>query len=89
MQYLDNTSNEDRSLPAYLVHDAIIRCSSKNASGKEFGLSIFANNILDHMYSANGWTYSYRYGGAEATTTENYVYPQAGRNGFISLSVKF
>jgi iron complex outermembrane receptor protein len=89
VQYLDNTSNEDRSLPAYLVHDAIIRCSSKNASGKEFGLSIFANNILDHMYSANGWTYSYRYGGAEATTTENYVYPQAGRNGFISLSVKF
>jgi iron complex outermembrane receptor protein len=103
-QFLDNTSireslgsiytgitlYDDRaSLPAYLVHDVIIRCSTKNAAGKEFGLSIFANNILDHMYSANGWTYSYRSGGANATTTDNYVYPQAGRNGFVSLSVKF
>jgi iron complex outermembrane receptor protein len=88
-QYLDNTSNDDRSLPAYLVNDVILRCSTSNAAGKEFGLSLFANNILNHMYSANGWTYSFRDGGADATTTENYVYPQAGRNGFVSLSVKF
>jgi len=88
-QFLDNTSNDNRSLPAYLVHDVILRCSTTNAVGKEFALSLFANNILDHMYSSNGWTYSYRDGGAEATTTENYVYPQAGRNGFVSLSVKF
>ena len=88
-QFLDNTSNDDRSLPSYLVHDAIIRCSTKNPAGKELGLSIFANNILDHMYSSNGYTYNYAYGNLDVLTTENYVYPQAGRNGFISLSVKF
>jgi iron complex outermembrane receptor protein len=85
-QYLDNTSNDERSLPAYLVNDVVLRCSM-NVKGRELGLSIFANNILDKMYSANGWTYNYRYAGA--TTTENYVYPQAGRNGFISLNLKF
>jgi len=50
-------------------------------------LSLFANNLLDAMYSATGWTYSYRYGGEGTETTENYVYPQAGRHGFVTLSV--
>jgi hypothetical protein len=41
------------------------------------------------MYSANGWTYSYLYGGVDAMVTENYVYPQAGRHGFINLEYRF
>ena len=61
-------------------------------NGREVGLSIFANNVFDHLYSANGWSYYYLYeneDGGVNEYNENYVYPQAGRNGFISLSVKF
>ena len=87
-QYLDNTSNDDRSLPSYLVHDIVVRCDF-NVNDKQVNISLFANNILNHMYSANGWTYSYLLDNEGGMVTENYVYPQAGRNGFASMSVKF
>ena len=90
-QYLDNTSSDDRALPSYLVHDIVVRCNMV-LNGREVDLSIFANNVFDHLYSANGWSYYYLYeneDGGVNEYNENYVYPQAGRNGFISLSVKF
>ena len=86
-QYLDNTSSDDRSLPAYIVHDVILRCGFL-VNEKQISLSIFANNIFDHMYSANGWTYYYP-DGEGGEISENFVYPQAGRNGFASLCLKF
>ena len=86
-QYMDNTSSDEKSLPSYLVHDAVIRASMVSGD-KEYSLSLFANNILNHMYSANGWTYSY-WTDHDTRIDENYVYPQAGRNGFVSLSVNF
>ena len=90
-QYLDNTSSDDRALPSYLVHDIVVRCNMV-LNGREVDLSIFANNVFDHLYSANGRSYYYLYeneDGGVNEYNENYVYPQAGRNGFISLSVKF
>ena len=86
-QYLDNTSSDDRSLPSYIVHDVILRCDFV-VNDKQVNVSLFANNILNHMYSASGWTYFYS-DGQGGEISENYVYPQAGRNGFASLSVKF
>lgn len=88
-QFLDNTSNEARALPAYTVNDLRLRSSFYRPDGHEWSLSLFANNVLDAMYSANGWTYSYRLGGAETEITENYVYPQAGRHFMVSLEWTF
>ena len=88
-QFLDNTSNDNRSLPGYILNDCVLSVSNSFKRGGDLKLSIFANNILDHMYSANGWTYSYLYGGMHAMTTENYVYPQAGRHGFVNLTLTF
>ena len=88
-QFLDNTSNDSRSLPGYILNDCVLSVSNSFKRGGDLKLSIFANNILDHMYSANGWTYSYLYGGMNAMTTENYVYPQAGRHGFVNLTMTF
>ena len=86
-QYLDNTSSDDRALTSYIVQDVVLRCDFK-VNDKQFNVSLFANNILNHMYSASGWTYYYQLDdGSEVS--ENYVYPQAGRNGFASMSVKF
>jgi iron complex outermembrane receptor protein len=86
-QYLDNTSNDERSLPSYLVNDFVVRWSPESERG--LSVSLFANNIFNEMYSANGWTYSYLYGGVDAMVTENYVYPQAGRHGFINIVYSF
>jgi iron complex outermembrane receptor protein len=88
-QYLDNTSNDSRSLPGYVVNDVVLSLSNSFKNGGDLQLSVFANNILDNMYSANGWTYSYLNGGLNAITTENYVYPQAGRHGFVNLTMTF
>jgi iron complex outermembrane receptor protein len=86
-QYLDNTTNEGRSLPAYIVNDIVLRWSPASKSG--LSVSVFANNILNELYSANGWTYSYLYGGVDGMVTENYVFPQAGRHGFINIVYSF
>ena len=86
-QYLDNTTNEGRSLPAYLVNGLAVMWSPKSDSG--LSVSVFANNIFNEMYSANGYTYSYLYGGMQSMVTENYVYPQAGRHGFVNLVYRF
>ena len=88
-QFLDNTSNEGRALAAYTTLDAVVRAERTLSTGQALTLSVFGNNLLDAMYSATGWTYSYRYGGPESTVTENYVYPQAGRHGFVTLAVEF
>ena len=88
-QFLDNTSNVDRSLDAFTTLDAVVRLERDLASGQQVTLSVFGNNLTDALYSATGWTYSYRYGGEGSETTENYVYPQAGRHGFVTLAVAF
>jgi iron complex outermembrane receptor protein len=88
-QFLDNTSNEGRALDAFTTLDAVVRAETTLASGQDVSLSVFGNNLMDAVYSATGWTYSYRYGGPGSETTENYVYPQAGRHGFVTLAVGF
>ena len=88
-QYLDNTEDKGRSLDAFSTLDVMIRGERELPSGPNVVLSLFGNNLLDAVYSATGWTYSYRLGGANSTVTENYVYPQAGRHGFVTLAVEF
>ena len=60
-QFLDNTSNVDRSLDAFTTLDAVVRVERDLASGQQVTLSVFGNNLTDALYSATGWTYSYRY----------------------------
>ena len=82
-QYLDNTSNEARSIKAYTTQDIRLKYTLKK--GPAFTLLL--NNILNELYSSNGYTYSYRYAGA--TTTENFYYPQAGFNFLLGASIRF
>ncbi len=86
-QYLDNTSNDARSISDYGLMDARIRYTIRTKIIKELGVNVMLNNILDKKYESNGYTYSYRFGGAN--TTVNYYYPQAGFNWLFGLSLKF
>jgi iron complex outermembrane receptor protein len=46
---------------------------------KSIGWSVLINNVLDVMYSSNG----YSYGGTP------YYFPQAGRNFMAMMTIKF
>jgi iron complex outermembrane receptor protein len=85
-QYLDNTSNDYRSLNPYFVSNFEAGYSWKGKLFKEVLVGIQVNNIFNELYENNGYTYSYFYGGQ--TTTENFYYPQAGLNFMSRLVVK-
>jgi iron complex outermembrane receptor protein len=86
-QYLDNTQNENRMLKAYSIANFRINYTLEKIIGKELSMGILVNNITNLMYENNGYTFSYIAGGA--TTTENFYYPQAGRNFLVNVTLKF
>ncbi len=81
-QFLDNTSNAARALPAYFTQD--IRLGY--ALTKKIRATLLLNNVLNTLYTSNGYTFSYLYDGA--LTTENFHYPQAGFNFLLGVSIR-
>jgi len=86
-QYLDNTSNSNRSISAYTVFNTQVQYRLPLKWVNELGLTLSLNNIFNKMYESKGYTYSYLYDGA--VTTANYYYPQAGFNWMFGLSLKW
>ncbi|WP_076420804.1 TonB-dependent receptor [Pontibacter lucknowensis] len=87
-QYLDNTQNESRIIPAYQVGDLRLRYTTGFTGAlKGLELGLLVNNIFNERYAANGYTYSYKAGGE--LTTENFYYPQATRNFLASVGLRF
>jgi len=86
-QYLDNTSNKNRMLDAYVVNDFRFTYTIVNKLFKEITVIGQLNNLFDIKYEPSGYTFSYIYGGEPVT--ENYYYPMAGRNFVVGVSLKF
>lgn len=86
-QYLDNTANSNRQLNAYMLNDIRLNYSVNTKWIRKIDFTLMANNILNKTYEANGYTYSYIYGGK--IVTENFYYPQAGFNWLGGISFKF
>jgi len=87
-QYLDNTSNNTRIINAYFINDIRVdyKLSVPNYF-KEIRIGFLAANVFNKLYENNGYTFSYVSGGQK--NTENFYYPQAGRNFLGSLIIKF
>lgn len=85
-QFMDNTSNTNRQLDAYLTNDLRLSYTIKPRHIKEVGLSVLFNNVLNVAYESNGYTYGYLGGGD--VYRENFYYPQAGRNFMVMLSIR-
>jgi iron complex outermembrane recepter protein len=85
-QYLDNTSNKDRSLDAFYVQDARMSYTLKKTFFKEINVLFQVNNVFNKMYEPNGYTFSYQYDAS--LVTENYYFPMAGTNFMVGLNVK-
>lgn len=86
-QYLDNTTNENRSIDPYTLANLRFRYTLKPGFLKELGLHLSLNNVFDKKYVSNGYTFSYVAGGE--TTTENFYFPQAGFNFILGAEIKF
>ena len=85
-QYLDNTGNEFLTIAAYQVVDVRATATFYPRKSLEIGLSMWMNNVLNAMYSSNGYTFSYLY---ETRVSERFYYPQAGRNILFGLQVRY
>ena len=73
-QYLDNTENQDRSLPAFAVSNLSFNYTSKlnKVLGiKEIILGLNLNNIFNRHYASSGWVYS--------SILEDYGHPNENR----------
>lgn len=86
-QYLDNTSNKQRSIPAYFTNDVMLQCPILLNAKQEFRLRLGVYNIFNTLYESKGYTFSYQEGGQ--LRTYNYYYPQAGIRWMIGLGVSF
>lgn len=87
-QYLDNTSNDNRKIESYSFTDFRFSYSLQNKwHFEEIEVMFQLNNILDQLYSTNGWTYSYELN--HEVITSNHYYPQAGINYMLGLNLRF
>jgi len=87
-QYLDNTGNSARKLDSYLINDLYFSYEAEwIGSFQTVKLQTGILNLFDVLYEPNGYSYSYLYAGD--LTTENFYYPQAGRNFMIKLQFIF
>lgn len=86
-QFLDNTGDIAKSIDAYFVNHLGVSYDFPSKNGYELKISAQVNNIFNHTFENNGYTYSYFYGGA--VTTENFYYPQAGRNIMLRMCLRF
>lgn len=85
-QFMDNTSDDNRSLNAFFVNDIRASYSIKPKIVKELTFSLLVNNLFNHLYESNGYTYSYI--SEKQTVTENFYYPQAGTNFLLAVKVR-
>jgi iron complex outermembrane recepter protein len=86
-QYLDNTSDNARSIADYSLLDFRARYVIQIKHARELSLTFAVNNILNRRYESNGYNYSYINGGN--LTTSNYYFPQAGTNIWGGIGLKF
>ena len=85
-QYLDNTSDVKRSINPFTFSNLLASYTLNVKALKEITVGLQINNIFNTMYENNGYTFSYIYAGQ--MTTENFYYPQAGRNFMARILVK-
>ncbi len=86
-QFLDNTSNNSRTLKAFTTNDFKVIYSFKTSFLRNISIATQINNLFSTNYEPNGYTFSYIYN--QQQTTENYYFPMAGRNYTLAINIKF
>ena len=85
-QFLDNSSEKNRSLDGYYIQDIRFNYTKAYKSGRSLNFFVQGNNLFSEKYEPNGYTFSYIYGGTQ--TTENYYFPMALFNVMAGIGIK-
>lgn len=86
-QFIDNTTNKERSLDPYLTANLQVKFKVKQPLFKVLEISAMLNNLFNAKYETNAWVYRYIYDD-QHYAMDGY-YPQAGRYGMISATIRF
>jgi len=86
-QFIDNTSNMERSLDPYFINNIKLNYSWHPGFVKSVDFMLSLNNIFNVEYESNAWVYRYVYGGQEYDM--NGYFPQAKFNVMAGMVVKF
>jgi iron complex outermembrane receptor protein len=86
-QYLDNTSDVQRSIHDYFVTDLRINYTIRTRLIKEINLIAVIYNISNTVYETNGYNYSFYSG--DQLYKQNYLAPAAPTNFMLGLNLKF
>jgi len=86
-QFIDNTSDPERTLDPYWVSNLMLSWSLHPESMKELSLFVQVNNLFNERYETNAWVYSYYYDGQRYK--EDGYFPQAGIHFFAGLTATF
>jgi len=87
-QYLDNTSDNARSIDSYFVNNIRLGYTLKTKLVKTIELGLLVNNILNEKYETNAWTWYSCYVGGVRNNDLRY-FPQAGTNVLANVTLKF
>jgi len=85
-QYLDNTSNKNRSLNPYYTQDVNLSYQVTKKPFKELTVFVQLYNLFSKLYEANGYSYSYIYN--STLNTSNYYFPMAPINFMTGINIK-
>jgi iron complex outermembrane receptor protein len=84
-QFLDNTSNVNRSINSFFVTDVVVNYPLRLKAKSILNLRTGLYNIFNTQYEANGYTFSYLFN--QNLTTQNYYFPQAGFRWMLGMGI--
>jgi iron complex outermembrane receptor protein len=87
-QYMDNTSDDAKSIDAYFVSNLSAGYTFKKSPVGTFNLQVFMNNLFSKEYVANGWAATDTFADGSSIHWIGY-YPQATRNYMARLTLSF
>ncbi|MEA3445743.1 MAG: TonB-dependent receptor [Bacteroidota bacterium] len=86
-QYINNTSNDIRSLDPYFVNNLRFNYAIENTLFSKISFQLTINNMFNEEYETWAWVYRYIYG--EQEFAMDGYFPQAGRNFMAGVSLEF
>lgn len=86
-QFLDNTGNQDRSIPAYNFSEIHLAYGRPLNNIHHLQAKIMVQNLFNNRYLNNGYTWGYLYD--RQLTQEVFVFPSAPTTISIAVSVKW
>ena len=87
-QYLDNTMDDGRYIPAYFVSSLALSHEFDLGTG-HLGIGAYMNNLFNNMYYADGWCWKNIVEEDGSLVDGIGIYPQAPRNFMLKVSYRF